>query len=74
MSLDEVLAEHFAAVSTTELIGRINRAAEFKYDDEAYELNRRLGAQGLSWKWSRATGREVVEVFDPQTGLPAAYR
>jgi hypothetical protein len=75
MSLDETLKEHFAGVSTSEIIRRINRAHDFGYDDEEYELNRRLAEQSLTWKWVRGdAGRQVVEVFNPETGQPAAFR
>ncbi|OBK36976.1 hypothetical protein A5658_04770 [Mycobacterium sp. 1245111.1] len=75
MSLDETLREHFAGVSTAEIIRRINRAPDFGYDDEEYELNRRLTEQSLTWKWVRGdSGHQVVEVFNPQTGQPAAFR
>ena len=75
MSLDDTLKQLFAAVSTAEIIRRINRAADFGYDDEEYELNRRFAEQGLTWKWVRGdAGREVVDVFNPETGKPAAFR
>jgi hypothetical protein len=75
MSLDETLKEHFAGVSTSDIIRQINRAPDFGYDDEEYELNRRLAEQSLTWKWVRGeSGRQVVEVFNPQTGQPAAFR
>ena len=75
MSLDETLKEHFAGVGTAEIVRRINRAPDFGYDDEEYELNRRLAEQGLTWKWVRGdAGRQVVEVFNPRTGQPAAFR
>jgi hypothetical protein len=61
--LDEVIADKFAHLNDMELIRRMERAEDFKYDDEAYELNRRLGAVGLTWMWDRDTNK--VRVYDP---------
>lgn len=50
--LDRALAKKFHGYSDNELIRRIEAAPDFGYDDEEYELNRRLGARGLTWAWN----------------------
>lgn len=66
-ALDAEIAEKFAAVSNQRLIQRIESAAAFGYDDEAYELNRRLRLGGLAWRFALSeTGREVVQVYRPE--------
>ena len=46
------------------LRGRINRAPDFGYDDEAAELTKVLAKYGKAWKWGRdAYYNEVVEVY-----------
>lgn len=51
-----------------ELIQRMERAEDFKYDDESRELSRRLGARALDWKWSDDFFNPRVVVFDPSEG------
>ena len=58
------------ALSDRALIERMNKAEDFGYDDEQVELDRRLAARGLQWRWA-PEGRmfdQHVEVFDPATG------
>ena len=64
--LADVIAEEFAHLNDMELIRRIEAAPEFGYDDEQFELNRRLGAVGLAWMWNRETNK--VRVYDPAEG------
>lgn len=50
-----------------ELIFRMENAPDFAYDDEERELNRRLAARGLDWRWttkSASIGRiHVIEAY-----------
>jgi len=39
--LERVIKNKFKHLSNQELINKANRAADFGWDDEAYELNRR---------------------------------
>lgn len=39
-------------MTTANLIRRMEKSEDFKYDDEAVELNRRLKQEGYTWKWS----------------------
>ena len=58
------------ALSDRALIERMNKAEDFGYDDEQVELDRRVAARGLSWRWApegQMFGQHV-EVFDPATG------
>ncbi|RAN77985.1 hypothetical protein B5P43_18310 [Bacillus sp. SRB_336] len=64
--LEAQIKEKFADHSDADIIRRMNAAPDFGYDDEAYELNRRLGAVGLSWRWSR---QNKVLIFDPEAEL-----
>lgn len=64
--LDQILSEHFAETSNDELVRRIERADDFGYDDESYELNRRLRLGGQAWRWSMIEGRERVEIYTPE--------
>lgn len=50
-SLDSAIESKFRGTTNEELIRRMECADDFSYDDEEYELNRRLGARGLSWAW-----------------------
>lgn len=61
-SLDRTLEEHFRGKPDSELIRRMETAPDFGYDDEEYELNRRLGARALTWKWD---GDRVV-IYSPE--------
>lgn len=65
-SLDEAIRAKFYGQSDAQLIRRIERAPDFGYDDEAYELNRRLTLVGMAWKWSQKYGRDVVVVYTPE--------
>lgn len=58
--LDRALTKKFHGYSDAELIRRIEVAQDFEYDDEQYELNRRLGARGLTWAWD-GNRVEVIE-------------
>lgn len=62
--LDQALAKKFHGYSDNELMRRIEVAQDFEYDDEQYELNRRLGARGLTWAWNgdRVEIREAEDV------------
>lgn len=40
-SLDTIIERKFKHLSDAALVARINRAADFKWDDEGYEVNRR---------------------------------
>ncbi|MGO4470376.1 hypothetical protein AB4Y95_00355 [Arthrobacter sp. M-10] len=64
--LETQIKEKFAGQTDADIIRRMNAAPDFGYDDEAYELNRRLGAVGLSWRWSR---QNKVLIFDPAEEL-----
>lgn len=71
--LDKIIAEHFEGVPDQELIRRMERAEDFKYDDESYELSRRLGARALDWRWSDDFHHPRVVVYDPNAeGQPEA--
>lgn len=65
-SLDRSIAEKFAGTSDAALIRKMERAPDFGYDDEAYELNRRLTLVGMAWKWSQKYGRDVVVIYSPE--------
>lgn len=45
------------------LRGKINRAADFGYDDEAIELTAILAKYGKAWKWGGTIFNETVEVY-----------
>lgn len=64
--LDHILSDHFAGTSNDELVRRIERADDFGYDDEQYELNRRLKLGGLAWRWAVVDGRERVQIYTPE--------
>lgn len=64
-SLDSSIEAKFQGVSDQALIRKMERAPDFGYDDEAYELNRRLTLVGMAWKWSQKYGRDVVVVYEP---------
>lgn len=63
--LDNILSAHFAGTSDAQLIRRMERAADFGYDDESYELSRRLKLGGLAWRWMVIDGRDRVEIYTP---------
>jgi hypothetical protein len=63
-SLDRTLEEHFRGKPDSYLIRRLETGEDFRTDDEEYELNRRLGARALTWKWD---GDRVV-IYEPEVG------
>lgn len=65
-SLEDQIKEKFAGYTDGQIMRRMESAPDFGYDDEAYELNRRLAAVGLSWRWSK---RNKVLIFDPSEEL-----
>lgn len=62
--LDQAIAKKFHGYSDNELIRRIENAPEFEYDDEQYELNRRLGERALTWMWDGDKVRVVEKAGD----------
>lgn len=54
----------FAHLSTGLLVARMNRAADFGYDDEEVELTRRLSGTGRAWRWTQ-TDPPRVEIYAP---------
>lgn len=46
-----------------QLIRRLNNAEDFKYDDEAEELNEILKVHGMAWKWAGEMFNERVLVY-----------
>ncbi len=60
--LEEQIKDKFAGQSDADIIRQMNRAEAFGYDDESYELNRRLDRIGLTWRWST---RNKVLIYDP---------
>lgn len=65
-SLDRTLEDHFAGKPDSYLIRRMETAPDFGYDDEEFELSRRLALVGMAWKWSQKYGRDVVVIYDPE--------
>lgn len=65
-TLDEVIEDKFRGVSDTELIRRIERAPDFGWDDEGYELNRRLKLANLAFRWSVDLFHPRIEVYKPE--------
>jgi hypothetical protein len=65
-SLDRVIAAKFEGKPDSYLIRRMETAPDFGYDDESYELDRRLKLAGLAWKWSQKYGRDVVVIYTPE--------
>lgn len=63
------ISAQFEHLSDAQLIKRIEKAEDFKYDDETVELNRRLKLGGLAWRWSGDYFRPNVEVYRPE-GTP----
>lgn len=60
--LETQIKEKFAGYTDGQIMRRMEAAPDFGYDDEAYELNRRLGLVGLTWRWS---SRNKVLIYDP---------
>ena len=65
-SLEDQIKEKFAGYTDGQIMRRMEAAPDFGYDDEAYELNRRLEAVGLSWRWS---SQNKVLIYDPEEEL-----
>lgn len=65
--LDRIIAEKFEGKPDSYLTRRIETAPDFGYDDEEYELNRRLTLVGKAWKWSQKYGRDVVLIYELET-------
>lgn len=65
-SLDRDIAAKFEGKPDSYLVRRMERAADFAYDDESYELDRRLKLTGLAWRWAQRNGRDVVMIYEPQ--------
>lgn len=61
--LETQIKERFAGYTDGQIMRRMEAAEDFAYDDEAYELNRRLGLVGLTWRWSR---QNKVLIYDPE--------
>jgi len=61
-SLVQAVAAKLARLSTSALIARIERAADFGYDDEAVELTERLFRKGSTWRWSQDLRGETIVV------------
>lgn len=62
--LDRAIEKKFRGVTSNELMRRMEAAPDFGYDDEEYELSRRLGAVGLEWMWQ---GGKVI-TYKPGDG------
>lgn len=63
--LDQILSDHFSGTTDAALIRRMEQADDFRYDDESYELSRRLKLGGQAWRWAVIDGKERVEVYTP---------
>ena len=66
--LDQAVAEKFVGMSNAQIIHRMERATDFGYDDEEYELNRRLKDSGMTWRWDREVSPERVVIYRPEDG------
>ncbi|KAB2584417.1 hypothetical protein BS297_15885 [Rhodococcus erythropolis] len=66
--LETEIAAKFAGIPNAQLIRKMERAQDFGYDDEEFELNRRLKIGGLAWRWSGDFYRPTVEVYKPEVG------
>ncbi|WP_440220899.1 hypothetical protein [Dietzia sp. MNB45] len=62
--LSEAIRQKFLGVSTPALIRRLEAADDFGADDEEYELNRRLSAEGKTWRWAGDFYRPHVEIVE----------
>ncbi|MBV1778697.1 hypothetical protein KRR55_06165 [Paeniglutamicibacter sp. ABSL32-1] len=66
--LENQMQAKFEKVSDAQLIRRIEDAPEFGYDDEAYELNRRLRVLGgKAWRWAGDFYHPHVELYELPT-------
>jgi len=63
-NLETRIKNKFKNISTKALIRKIEKAPDFGYDDEAYELSRRLKTRGEKWRWSTNTrlGANTIEI------------
>lgn len=61
--LETQIKEKFAGYTDGQIMRRMEAAEDFAYDDESFELSRRLGAVGLSWRWS---SQNKVLIYDPE--------
>ena len=61
--LETQIKEKFAGYTDGQIMRRMEAAPDFGYDDEAYELNRRLSLVGLTWRWS---SQNKVLIYDPE--------
>lgn len=62
--LADEIERHYRGVSDAALIRQMEAAPDFGYDDQEFELNRRLAKVGMNWKWVKdAHGRDAVEVY-----------
>ena len=70
-ALEESISGKFAHLSNEALVGRMNRAPDFGYDDEAVELTRRLKLGGAAWRWSADFFNPKIEIYqtEPQAGV-----
>ena len=66
MGEQEPHASPFAGMSDRQLIGRMEAAPDFGYDDEEVELSRRLKLGGLAWRWSNDMFNPRVEIYEPE--------
>jgi hypothetical protein len=57
----------FAHLSIAQLCARMNRAADFGYDDEAEELAHRLKGSGRRWRWTQSDPPRV-EIYTVKEG------
>ncbi|BAH33184.1 hypothetical protein [Rhodococcus erythropolis] len=64
--LENEIAAKFAGIPNAQLIRKMEKAQDFGYDDEEFELNRRLKLGGLAWRWSGDFYRPTVEVYKPE--------
>ncbi|MCZ4548094.1 hypothetical protein BS618_32335 [Rhodococcus erythropolis] len=64
--LETEIAAKFAGIPNAQLIRKMEHAQDFGYDDEEFELNRRLKLGGLAWRWSGDFYRPTVEVHKPE--------
>lgn len=68
-NLENDIQAKFENVSDAQLIKRIEDAPEFGYDDEAFELNRRLRViGGTAWRFSGDFYNPHVEVYSTEDG------
>ena len=70
-SLDDSIRAKFEGVSNEGLIHRMERANDFGYDDEEYELSRRLKLGGQAWRWTQWGDRDRVLIY-PKGGQTVA--